>query len=206
MLLLDIGNTNVKYFDGTRVWRERIEAFHAPEVPFYYINVNPQMESLLEPISHAEDLKTWFDFPTHYTGLGIDRIAACYTVGEGVVIDAGSAITVDVMQDGKHKGGFIMPGLSSTKESFANISSKLICDPDRTVDLTRLPQNTADALTYATIKPVILMIEDVREALPIIVTGGDAKRLLPWLNGATLRENLVFEGMQRVIKEKRNAC
>ncbi len=206
MLLLDIGNTNVKYFDGHRVWRERVEAFQLPDAPFYYICVNPRVEEKLAASAYGQDLKAWFDFPTRYSGLGVDRIAACYTVEEGVVVDAGSAITVDLMRGGVHRGGFIMPGLSSAKESFANISSKLICDPHREVDLTQLPQNTADALIYATINPIVLMIEEVRGDLPLIFTGGDAKRLLPFFKDARFRENLVFEGMQKAIKEKRNAC
>jgi type III pantothenate kinase len=211
MLLLDIGNTNVKCFDGTKVWREKVETFVFPRERFYYINVNPRMQKRLDALPHAIDLKNRFDFKSDYHGLGVDRIAACYTVQNGIVVDAGSAITVDRMCEGIHEGGFIMPGLSSAKESFANISAKLAFDPENEVDMAHLPQNTADALSYATIKPVILMIDAIRKDLPVIVTGGDGKRLIRYLDNAEYRENLVFEGMEKVIqekaiKEKQNAC
>ena len=206
MLLLDIGNTNVKYFDGKKTARFGVGGFVFPRERFYYINVNPQVQKHLEELPQAVDLAEYFDFHTGYCGLGIDRIAACYSVEEGVVVDAGSAITVDVMQRGVHQGGFIMPGLSSTKETFANISSKLTYDLQQEINLERLPQNTGDALLYATIKPIVLMIEDIAGDLPIVVTGGDGSSLMHYLAKATFRENLVFEGMVKAIKERENAC
>lgn len=211
MLLLDIGNTNVKIYDGAEVRRAGVGGFGFPDTPFYYINVNPSVQEVLDRLPQATDLRGWFDFKTAYSGLGVDRIAACYSVQNGIVVDAGSAITVDRMRGGVHEGGFIMPGLSSAKDSFAKISSKLVYDPENVVDLKHLPQNTADALTYATIKPIVLMIEEIARDLPLILTGGDAGVLMHYFANAEHREDLVFEGMQKVIeekaiKEKRNAC
>jgi type III pantothenate kinase len=123
-----------------------------------------------------------------------------------VVVDAGSAITVDRMRNGVHEGGFILPGFGATKDSFAKISPKLTYDLKNEIALDRLPLSTQDALLYATIKPVILAIESTAEDLPIYLTGGDGKELLAYLPQAVYREDLVFEGMQRVIKEKKLSC
>jgi type III pantothenate kinase len=206
MLLLDIGNTNIKLFDGKESLRYPLERFHFPKERFCYINVNPNMHERVAQIAHAVDLKPYFSFRTDYEGLGVDRVAACYSVADGVVVDAGSAITVDRMRNGVHEGGFILPGFSATKDSFANISPKLIYDLKNEIALNRLPLSTQDALLYATIKPVILAIESTAEDLPIYLTGGDGKELLAYLPKAIYRENLVFEGMQRVIKEKNLPC
>ena len=206
MLLLDIGNTNVKVYDGERTKRYPVEAFTFPDKRFYYISVNPHLEDKLAHIAHAVNLKPYFSLHSDYKGMGVDRVAACYSIVNGVVVDAGSAITVDRMRDGRHEGGFILPGFSATKDSFANISPKLTYDLKKEISLDRLPLSTQDALLYATIKPVVLSIEAVAEGLPVYLTGGDGKRLLPYLPDATYREDLVFEGMQRVIKEKKLPC
>ncbi len=207
MLLLDIGNSSIKLRgeDGAIV-RRSPEGFDYPEEPFCYINVNPTQERTVAALPHARDLGGLFRFESRYAGMGVDRIAACYTIEEGVVVDAGSAVTVDLMRGGGHAGGFIMPGFSATKACFANISSRLRYDPDETVPLDALPQNTADALRYATIKPLLLMIADTAEGLPIYLTGGDARRIAYYLEDATVIEDLVFRGMEKVIKESGITC
>ncbi len=206
MLLLDIGNTNVKQYDGERVIREPVAAFTFPETPFCFICVNPHLEKKFAQMPQAVDLKPHFSFKTEYRGIGVDRVAACYAVEEGVVVDAGSAITVDVMRRDRHMGGFILPGFSATKDSFANISPKLTYNLHEEISLDTLPLSTEEALLYATIKPAVLTIESVANALPIYLTGGDGVRLGRYLPDAIYRENLVFEGMERVIKEKGLSC
>ncbi len=206
MLLLDIGNTNIKIYDGKEVRRRVAFAENLPDKPFCYINVNPELEPVLAHRHTATDLAPLFQFSTTYRGMGIDRIAACYTVKNGVVVDAGSAITVDIMKRGHHEGGFILPGIRSCKDSFANISSKLIMDPKKEISLGDLPQNTADALLYATLKSILLMIAFHAKGAPVFVTGGDGARLCQYLPNAVYKENLIFRGMQKVIKETGRSC
>lgn len=206
MLLLDIGNTNVKVWQMGEVSRYPLEHYRFPEEPFYYINVNPLLEARLHAMAFAHDLRGDFRFDTPYRGMGIDRIAACYTIQSGVVVDAGSAITVDLMEEGRHVGGFIMPGLSAVKASFATISSKLEHTLNLEIDMTRLPLSTGEALSYATIKPIVLMIRDTAQGMPIVLTGGDGSSMQRFLPGSVYRENLVFEGMLQVIKEREDVC
>ena len=201
MLLLDIGNTNVKSYDGNFVRRDSVKDFIFPKEKFYFINVNPSFETHLAKMVQAIDLTSFFSFKTAYKGMGIDRLAACYSITDGVVVDAGSAVTVDVMRKGIHKGGFIMPGLSAYKDSFANISSKLIYDLEKEITLEKLPLNTNDALLYATLKSIVLMIENSAKDLPIFMTGGDGSVLCKYLKHCSYDEMLVFKGMQKVIKE-----
>ncbi len=206
MLLLDIGNTNVKCYDGKSIERISLEGYKFPKEDFYFINVNPTLETKLESLSQAKDLSKIFRFHTEYQGMGIDRIAACYSIEEGIVVDAGSAITVDVIYQNKHQGGFIMPGFSAYKDSFANISSKLIYDLEKEITLDTLPLNTADALLYTTLKSTVLMIQDCAKDMPVYVTGGDGKRLCKYLKKSIYDEVLVFKGMQKAIDEKEKTC
>ncbi len=206
MLLLDIGNSSVKIQSGGEIVRHALEGFDYPRVPFCYINVNPTQTALLEALPQARDLGGLFRFESRYAGMGVDRIAACYTIDNGVVVDAGSAVTVDLMRGGSHAGGFIMPGFSATKACFANISSRLVYDLDKRVALDSLPQNTAEALRYATIKPLLLTIADIADSLPIYLTGGDARRIACYLEDAIVIEDLLFRGMEKVIKESGITC
>ncbi len=206
MLLLDIGNTNVKYFDGKNTKRISLDSYTFPDEEFYYINVNPTLEDSLLNLTQSRNVSKMFRFSTHYKGIGIDRVAACYSVDDGVVVDAGSAVTVDLMECGKHQGGFIMPGFSAYKDSFANISSKLMYDLEKEITLDSLPLNTADALLYATLKSIVLMIKDCAKDMPIYITGGDGKRLCNYLPKAVYDENLVFKGMQKAIDEREKIC
>ena len=154
MLLYDCGNTNIKcYHDGKVTFVDDFDE----QKPFYYINVNPKIKDFKNGI----DLAPYFRLKTNYIGLGIDRIAACYSIDDGVVVDVGSAITVDVMSEGVHKGGFIMPGIGAYHDSLANISSALKFNIDENIDLDKLPQNTNEALNFSTFKSVVLMIKEV---------------------------------------------
>ncbi len=64
----------------------------------------------------------------------------------------GSAITVDIMSNGIHLGGFILPGLSSYEKVFADISNRLKFRLNPNIDLSALPQKTIDALSYGAYK------------------------------------------------------
>ena len=199
MLLYDVGNTNIKcYKDGkTTIVKE----FDETE-PFYYINVNPKIKDFKKGI----DLAPYFKLKTNYKGMGIDRVAVCYAIDDGVVVDAGSAVTVDVMSDGVHKGGFIMPGIRAYKESFANISSALKFEIDETIDIKKLPQNTHQALNFATFKSIYLMINDYAKDKRIYFCGGDGQLFNRYFKNSIYKKDLVFDGMKKVIKEMEMKC
>lgn len=194
MLLYDCGNTNIKCYDNGKV--TYVDAFNAIK-PFYYINVNPNLKHFKNGI----DLAPYFKLDTDYKGMGIDRVAGCYSIKDGVIVDAGSAITVDIMEDGSHKGGFIMPGISAYKDSFANISAALIFDIDKNIDLEKLPLNTNEALNFATFKSIYLMIKKVSKNRKIYFCGGDGKLISSFFENSEYRKDLVFEGMKKVIME-----
>jgi len=195
MLLYDVGNTNIKLYENGNI---TIVNEFDPKEQFYYISVN----SKIKDYKNGINLAPYFELKTNYKGMGIDRVAACYAIDDGVVVDAGSAITVDVMQKGLHKGGFIMVGINAYKESFANISPALRFDIDKSTDIEKLPQNTHQALNFATFKSVYLMIKDVAKNKPLYLCGGDGEIFSRYFKNSIYKKDLVFEGMKRVIKEK----
>ncbi|HIP59616.1 MAG TPA: type III pantothenate kinase [Campylobacterales bacterium] len=194
MLLYDCGNTNIKCYENGKV--THVDDFDAQK-PFYYINVNPKIKDFKNGI----DLAPYFQLKSNYKGMGIDRVAACYSIRDGAIVDAGSAITVDVMSDGLHKGGFIMPGIGAYHDSLANISTALKFDIDYEIDLEILPQNTHEALNFATFKSAFLMIKEVSQKKKIYFCGGDANLFSRYFENSVYQKDLVFEGMKKVIME-----
>ncbi len=199
MLLYDIGNTNIKVYHDGKVSIDNSGFF--PKEKFYYICVNSAYHDSLAKIENAVNLKEKINLDTNYKGLGVDRAAVCKALDNAVIVDAGSAITVDIMREGKHQGGFIMIGLGAFQQSFATISDALIYTLDEKIDLDAIPQNTEDALNFATFQAVVGAIEKVRGDLPLVFCGGDGKKLVHFFNEASYHDSLVFEGMKKVIEE-----
>ncbi len=137
------------------------------------------------------------DFPEK---VGIDRLLAAFAAsrwkkvlgrGYGLVVDAGSAVTVDLIDpDGAFCGGAIFPGFFAMSASLASISPRL---PRLEVDEIGLPdypgKNTEAALAsgmyWGTVGMIRQCFESVQtnEPVPICVflTGGAADALVPGL-------------------------
>jgi type III pantothenate kinase len=197
VVLVDIGNTHFHVLKNNEIIHlKKINTF---DDEVYYISVNEEKEKQLKKLNPtAFNLKDYVKFNTSYKGLGIDRIMACKSITDGVVVDAGSAVTIDVMENNIHLGGIIMPGILAFKEAYGKISKVLNLKPD---EFEFLPNNTADALNAGSIGAVICMIEKVRGKKKVYLTGGDGKFLLKFIKNAEFIEDLVFRGMKKTLKE-----
>jgi len=151
------------------------------------------------------------DYETPKT-LGIDRFLGClgavrHTGAAVVVIDAGSACTVDFMTaDEIYIGGAIMPGLYALKRTFQRETPEL---PDFNI---RLPKNrpgksTEESLQLGTAGMVTFAIEgmlrDYQEAhheYELVITGGHRELIAGLINvESKLRPNLIFDGMAEFL-------
>jgi len=153
--------------------------------------------------------KITLDYDTPET-LGIDRVLACAGAVEKtgknvIVVDAGTACTVDYMTAGyEFKGGVIMPGLPVIRQSM-----KLILPELPEVDST-LPDNFPGKSTNQSIRfglnagyagAIGSFIDRYRELAPesaVVFTGGDGRFVAQQLirdGDATVIGNLVFDGM-----------
>jgi type III pantothenate kinase len=151
--------------------------------------------------------------------LGVDRwLALLGTMGlygsvDKLIIDAGSAITVDLLtQDGKHLGGAILPGFHTSIARFKQIMSKANFDHS---DITRTDEpgcsteaciniNCYSADVTTNITMVDQMIGRWFKLLApdaiMIVTGGDAKRINRHQQHPRYEiPDLVFKGMRKQL-------
>jgi type III pantothenate kinase len=201
MLLCDIGNTTYHFFDpdSPKAWREAAVDFDPERVSgtVHYICVNPAVQRRLETLPNWIDLRSMIVWKNYYDTMGIDRIMACEAVENGVVVDAGSAITVDVVRGGRFEGGFISPGLVAYAAAYEGISPRLSYSFNFDMQLDRMPNNSRDALTYGSIG--LLAKEVLRHGLPVHLTGGDGEKILPLFPGAVYDPLLLFRGMKKII-------
>lgn len=200
-LLCDIGNTNFNFSDGRSVDVEQFDISSIDE-RVYYISVNQYWEKRLSMQDNWVNLRSFIDFESYYPSMGIDRIMCCEAVDSAVIVDAGSAITVDLVQNGKHQGGFIYPGLRALQKCYKDISPALEVSFNFDIDLAKMPKNTEDALSYGAIVPLLSHIRSLSNGLPVIFTGGDAEKLLALMPEATLDREIVFKGMQKLLEGK----
>lgn len=203
MLLCDIGNSFFHFFYKGRVWREEPNALSRKNEDYriYYISVNARNErKLLESHSNCQNIANLINLDTIYQGLGIDRKAACFGIENGIIIDAGSAITIDIIQERVHLGGYILPGIESYRKLFANIEV-LNVELNLGVSLESIPQNTRDAVSYGCLKSIVLSINSIARDNFIYFTGGDGKFLSRFFPNSLFDGTLVFQGMKKAIEE-----
>ncbi len=201
MILCDIGNTSTKFFINDEIKNyyknDEIPSF---EEEIFYISVNEKAKvKLLEKNPQAKDLSFFITFKTSYIGMGIDRVVACCFQKNAVIVDAGSAITVDIIENSVHKGGFILLGINSFVKSYENISEKLKVDFEKNINLDKIPLQTKDAILYALIKSIILPIKEICKDKNIIFTGGDGEFLSSFFKNSQYKKDLIFENMKRII-------
>lgn len=202
MLLCDIGNSFFHFFYRGKVWKEEPNSLSRKneEYTIYYISVNARNEKkLLETHSNCQNIASLIELDTIYQGLGIDRKAACFGVENGIIIDAGSAITIDVVYGNMHLGGYILPGIESYRKLFSSIEV-LNVEFNLSVSLDSIPQNTRDAVSYGALKSIILSIKDIAKDNFIYFTGGDGKFLSRFFPNSLFDNTLVFKGMTRALQ------
>ncbi len=143
--------------------------------------------------------------------LGVDRWAALvaghHRLGEdAVIVDCGSAITVDVITaQGEHLGGLIVPGPGLMEEGLEQSTRIRLGERlPGTRRVALLARDTRGAVTggclYAAVAFLDRVTADIAAALALqpllVITGGDAPHLLPLLAGRYRHEpELVLHGL-----------
>ena len=203
--LVDIGNSFAHIYDGKSVkhlpHKEFLEQFASKKL--FFINVKPELASVLRENPLWRDIASFYSLDGAYEGMGIDRQVLLAARGDGIYIDAGSAITIDKKLNGSFAGGVILPGIWKIKKSFAEISSALSLDKLVEIDLEKLPKgNTQETLSFGILAPIVALVEKINfEELPIYISGGDGALLAKYL-GAKYEPKLLFEGMQKIIAKE----
>lgn len=201
LLLCDVGNTSYHIYDSGDTYKKEVASFNPATITekIYYTSVNQKVSQMLENLDNWIDIAVYVDKTHYYESMGIDRICAVEAVENAVVVDAGSAITVDVVKDNEFEGGFIFPGVDAMRQTYQNISPALDYSFNFDLDLDIMPKNSQDAMSYGFLKT--LYSEVVSQNLPIVLTGGNAIELQKIFKNAIVNENLIFDGMKKIIKK-----
>ncbi|WP_044416303.1 type III pantothenate kinase [Halarcobacter anaerophilus] len=201
MILCDIGNTTYHFLiDGLHKKYLLQESLPKFKETIFYISVNDNAAKKLEKNQEkCVDLEEFLDFETKYKGMGIDRKVVCLGVENAIIVDAGSAITVDIMENFKHKGGFILPGISRFINTYKKISVKLDYEINTKVNLDTIPLCTQDAISYSILKSIILPIKEISKDRKIIFTGGDGEFLSKYFDNCIYKDDLIFKNMKGII-------
>jgi len=133
--------------------------------------------------------------------MGVDRKALCLSHRNGIFIDAGSAITVDVVEEGVYRGGYIFPGLKAMLASYEKISPVLKTELKENISLTQLPTTTKEQISYGIIASIKALIDQHSEGRSLYFTGGDGKFLSAFFEEAVYDEMLVFTGLREALKD-----
>lgn len=142
--------------------------------------------------------------------LGVDRALAMVGAfnGQGVlVIDAGSAITADILNnDGQHLGGYIIAGLEMTRKLLISKTAKVGVIAEVGFDQPGLSTNECvnNGITIM-FKSLISGLIDIAKSKGVsryLVTGGDAEVFRQWSGDRlVVSDNLVLDGLGRYVCE-----
>jgi type III pantothenate kinase len=144
--------------------------------------------------------------------LGADRWAALIAAHHGqrghkLVVNAGTALTVDaLLDDGQFLGGLIVPGPSLMRRSLDSGTAGLRWSEGR---FDAFPVRTQDAIFSGAIQACVGAIERMRAAMAagqcpperVILSGGAAGEITPHLSlPHGVNENLVLDGLALIAR------
>jgi type III pantothenate kinase len=138
--------------------------------------------------------------------LGADRWAALIGAralepGACVVVDAGTATTIDMLSaEGHFTGGAILPGVSLMKRALAQHAAQLPLSEGR---LVPEPKNTEDAIETGCLLAQAGAVERLHARMGsdarCLISGGNAAKIASALRiDARVVDNLVLEGLLKI--------
>jgi type III pantothenate kinase len=148
--------------------------------------------------------------------LGSDRwanllAAHAHYKGSAVVIDCGTAITIDAIAgDGSHLGGLIVPGMDLMSTALTEGAPGVQIQEKDNQEISLLGRSTESAVSGGVLYAAVSLIDrvslDLRvelgNAATILLTGGDAIRILPLLSSKPdYIPDLVLKGLAVFAEE-----
>lgn len=152
------------------------------------------------------------DYHTPAT-LGVDRLAAAVAAvdvmgcRDCLIVDFGTAITIDLVEDGVFRGGNISPGMTTRFRALHDYTQRLPeCAPTDAV--LAVGRSTREAIEQGVMQGIANEIEGYIERfmhanakLSLIFTGGDAKYFVKRIKNAKFAKcDLVFCGLNRILE------
>ena len=222
-LFVDIGNSAIKWRTlDSEVFSQSGNNFSPKSLPnnqsiWLSAVAHPEIVKAIEmefsdvevvkSLSHFSSLTIAYKEPLD---LGSDRFLAMlgalkhFPDRNMLIIDVGSALTIDVVNDsGEHQGGLIMPGLEAIRGSFAKFATN-----SQNLNLSSLQTSTEEAWLSGTQK---MLISSIKEQITgfeseqpdgiVTLTGGSVRSLISELPETVhYFDNLVFDGLESYSK------
>jgi len=148
--------------------------------------------------------------------LGSDRWAGllaahAYYRGAVMIVDCGTAITVDVLSaNGTHLGGLIVPGVEMMTAALTQNAADIVLGELEAQDVSLLGSSTESAVSGGVLYAAVAFVDrvfsdlraELREPMKLLVSGGDAQRIMPLLShGPRYDEHLVLKGLAVYAEE-----
>lgn len=155
------------------------------------------------------------DYKTPET-FGLDRFLVCLAAWKEsfekdvIVIDAGSACTVDFMKEnGIYSGGVIMPGFQLIKKTMENYLPELP-EVSNSIPDQWPGKSTMECIEWGAnggfvmaIRGFIQKYREISDNPIIYVTGGNAKQIIEWMGDEVKlhhKKNLLWDGLEALEK------
>jgi type III pantothenate kinase len=226
-LLLDLGNTRLKAmaYDGENFialqFQTLVELFTRPFRAAYLSSVGNEegtaeliraLEAASLPYTVLQSEARAFGLTNSYQHpqkLGVDRWLAmlgahCNYPGQDLlVVDAGTAVTLDWIRAGQHQGGWIVPGLRLQQQALLTHTARVNKDQQLspTLDAGRSTSVCVENGTLAAVVGAIRCGWQTSPANHLLLTGGDALLLKRYLLDLPiqLEPDLLFQGIVQYI-------
>ena len=222
-LYVDIGHSAVKWrTHDSEVFSQSVDKFSERSLPnnqsiWLSAVAHPKIVKAIEmefsdvevvrSLSHFGSLTIAYKEPLD---LGSDRFLAMlgalkhFPDRSLLIIDVGSALTIDVVSDnGEHQGGLIMPGLEAIRGSFAKFSTN-----SQNLNSSSLQTSTEEAWLSGTQEMLISSIKDQITGFEteqpdgiVTLTGNSVRSLISELpETVNYFNNLVLDGLESYSK------
>ena len=222
-LYVDIGHSAVKWRTlDSEVFSQSVDKFSEKSLPdtqsiWLSAVAHPEIVKAIEmeftdvevvrSLSHFGSLTIAYKEPL---GLGSDRFLAMlgalkyFPDRNLLIIDVGSALTIDVVNDrGEHQGGLIMPGLDAIRGSFSKFATN-----NQSLKSSSLQTSTDEAwlsgtqaMFISSIKEQITGFETEQSDGIVTLTGNSVRSLISELpETVNYFDNLVLDGLESYSK------
>ncbi|MEC8886029.1 MAG: type III pantothenate kinase [Pseudomonadota bacterium] len=164
------------------------------KAPIYFAKVHAEYAGLI----------TGYDVPNQ---LGIDRwlqvLAMTQNSGNYCIIGCGTALTIDLLEEKIHLGGYILPSLYLQRDSLTQ-GTKGIKIPDQAFESLAVGRNTSDAVHHGILLGLLGAIHQSLKTHPdfqLILTGGDAPFFAKHLSQyqPIVESDLLLKGLQHYV-------
>jgi type III pantothenate kinase len=178
-----------------------------------YLGVNPEF-AVSEP--RHSGVVNGYQQPEK---LGVDRwlailAAAAKTESACIIVDCGSAITVDlVTSQGEHLGGYIAPGLRLMRDALSAKTNAIKLSQIGYPENDFPGRNTVAAIKSAELAMISGLVDHAQTVLrnyehknaSLLMTGGDGEWLVSMIKDGVYHEDLVLDGLQIGLSSSQNS-